>query len=112
MGKQMEKWYVAAKKADFEKWAAEFGISPVLARILRNRELTEEKQVERFLRGTLEDCYSPWLLKDMDKAVELLLEAVEEGTSVRVIGDYDVDGICSSCILIRGLRRWGQRWTG
>lgn len=108
----MEKWYVAAKKADFEKWAAEFGISPVLARILRNRELTEEKQVERFLRGTLEDCYSPWLLKDMDKAVELLLEAVEEGTSVRVIGDYDVDGICSSCILIRGLEALGAKVDG
>ena len=92
----MEKWYVAAKRADFNKWAEEFGISPVLARILRNRELTEEAEIRKFLWGTLQDCYSPWLLKDMDKAVELILEAVAEGCHIRVIGDYDVDGICSS----------------
>ena len=62
----MEKWYVAAKKADFDKWAKEFHISPVTARILRNRDLTEESQIRKFLYGKLEDCYSPWLLKDMD----------------------------------------------
>ena len=64
----MEKWYVAAKKADFDKWAKEFHISPVTARILRNRDLTEESQIQKFLYGKLEDCYSPWLLKDMDRA--------------------------------------------
>lgn len=105
----MEKWFVAAKKADFDKWAAEFHISPVLARILRNRDLTDEAQVERFLHGTLKDCYSPWLLKDMDKAVELILNAVEQGVSLRVIGDYDVDGICSSYILTKGLGLLGAR---
>lgn len=103
----MEKWYVAAKRADFNKWAEEFGISPVLARILRNRELTEETEIRKFLWGTLQDCYSPWLLKDMDKAVELILEAVAEGCHIRVIGDYDVDGICSSYILTKGLQLTG-----
>lgn len=106
---QMEKWYVAAKKADFEKWAAEFGISPVIARILRNRDLTESGGIRKFLYGTLEDCYSPWLLKDMDRAVELLLKAVEEKTAIRVIGDYDVDGICSSYILTKGLQLLGAK---
>ena len=105
----MEKWYVAAKRADFNKWAEEFGISPVLARILRNRELTEEAEIRKFLWGTLQDCYSPWLLKDMDKAVELILEAVAEGCHIRVIGDYDVDGICSSYILTKGLQLIGAR---
>lgn len=105
----MEKWFVAAKKADFEKWAAEFHISPVLARILRNRDLTDETQVERFLHGKLKDCYSPWLLKDMEKAVELILEAVGQGVSLRVIGDYDVDGICSSYILTKGLGLMGAK---
>lgn len=105
----MEKWFVAAKKADFDKWAREFHISPVLARILRNRDLTESDQVERFLHGTLEDCYSPWLLKDMDRAVELILEAISQGISFRVIGDYDVDGICSSYILTRGLEVFGAK---
>lgn len=104
-----EKWFVAAKKADFEKWAAEFHISPVVARILRNRDLTEETEVRRFLYGTLEDCYSPWLLKDMDKAVSLILEAIERQCFIRVIGDYDVDGICSSYILTKGLQLLGAR---
>lgn len=105
----MEKWYVAAKRADFNKWAEEFGISPVLARILRNRELTEETEIRKFLWGTLQDCYSPWLLKDMEKAVELILEAVAEDCHIRVIGDYDVDGICSSYILTKGLQLLGAR---
>lgn len=105
----MEKWYVAAKKADFNKWAAEFGISPVAARILRNRDLMESSEIRKFLYGTLEDCYSPWLLKDMDRAVEVLLEAIAEQTAIRVIGDYDVDGICSSYILTKGLQVLGAK---
>lgn len=100
----MEKWLVAAKKADFNKWAEEFHISPVLARILRNRDLTEEEDIRKFLYGSLEDCYSPWLLKDMDKAVESLQQAMAEGLHIRVIGDYDVDGICSAYILTKGLQ--------
>lgn len=105
----MEKWYVAAKKADFEKWAAEFQISPVLARILRNRGLTEEEQVGRFLNGGLADCHSPWLMKDMDRAVEAIVEAAGRGDLIRVIGDYDVDGVCSAYILTKGLRAIGAR---
>ncbi len=103
----MEKWMVAAKRADFDRWAQRFGISPVLARILRNRNLTEEAQVDKFLNGTLRDCYSPWLLKDMDRAVEAVQEAVMQGKRIRIIGDYDVDGICSAYILTKGLRALG-----
>ncbi len=104
-----EKWYVAAKKADFEGWARKFHISPVVARILRNRGITQEDQAERFLYGELRDCHSPWLLKDMDRAVELICAALQEGISLRVIGDYDVDGICSSYILTRALVLLGAR---
>lgn len=103
----MEKWYVAAKKADFNKWAEMFRISPVMARILRNRDLTEEAEIQKFLYGTLEDCYSPWLLQDMDKAVEQILQAIAEHKAIRVIGDYDVDGVCSAYILTRGLQTLG-----
>ena len=103
----MEKWMVAAKKADFWKWAEEFGIDPVVARILRNRDLTDEEQVRKFLRGTLVDCHSPWLLKDMDKAVEIVDNAIKQGQKIRVIGDYDVDGICSSYILTKGFAYLG-----
>lgn len=105
----MEKWYVSAKKADFDKWAKEFHISPVLARILRNRELTDEQEIRKFLYGTLEDCYSPWLLKDMDKAVEVLKDAIAKKKYIRVIGDYDVDGICSAYILTKGLKSAGAQ---
>ena len=92
----MEKWFVSAKKADFEEWSRKFQISPVIARILRNRDLTREEEIQKFLRGTLADCYSPWLLKDMDRAVEAIMEAIACGEFIRIIGDYDVDGICSS----------------
>lgn len=105
----MEKWYVAAKKANFNAWARQFHISPVVARILRNRDLTEETEIRKFLYGTLADCYSPWLLKDMGKAVDAICDAIGEGFSIRVIGDYDVDGICSSYILTKALQLLGAR---
>lgn len=105
----MEKWYVAAKRADFNAWAAKFHISPVTARILRNRDVTDESEVQSFLYGTLADCHSPWLLKDMEKAVEEILTAIEAGMSVRVIGDYDVDGICSAYILTKTLQILGAK---
>ena len=103
----MEKWLVSAKKADFNTWAEKFGISPVLARIIRNRDITEESQVRSFLQGTLKDCHSPWLLYHMDKAVDLIIRKIQEKEPIRVIGDYDVDGICSSYILTRGLQLLG-----
>ncbi len=106
---KMEKWYVTMKKADFDGWARKFNITPVVARILRNRNMTGEEEVRKFLGGTLEDCYSPWLLKDMDRAVEEILAAIESDISIRVIGDYDVDGVCASYILTKGLQILGAR---
>jgi single-stranded-DNA-specific exonuclease len=103
----MEKWFVAAKKADFDKWAHDFNITPVLARILRNRDLTDEEQVDRFLHGKLDDLHSPWLLKDMEKAVDIIIDAVTAKNKIRIIGDYDVDGICSSYILTKGFLTLG-----
>ena len=100
----MEKWFVAAKKADFEAWSREFRISTVLARILRNRDLMQKEEIEKFLHGTLGDCYAPWLMKDMDKAVDYIMQAIDKGVKIRVIGDYDVDGICASFILTKGLQ--------
>jgi len=104
-----EKWMVAAKKADFDSWAERFRISPVVARILRNRDLTEEQNIEKFLYGTLADCYEPWLMKDMDKAVDAICDAIKQEKYIRVIGDYDVDGICAAYILTKGLKFLGAR---
>lgn len=99
----MAKWFEIRKGADFNKIGEKYGISPVLARIIRNREIIEEEQIQKFLYGSLEDIYDGNLLKDMEKAVSILNEKIRLGKKIRVIGDYDVDGICASYILKRGL---------
>ncbi len=105
----MAKWMVAAKKADFNKIAREYEISPVLARIMRNRDVTEEADIRKFLKGTLDDLYSPFLMKDMDKAAACILEKIDTSAAIRVIGDYDVDGICSTYILMTGILQLGGK---
>ncbi len=103
----MSKWFVTAKKADFNKISEEFGISPVIARIIRNRDVEGSDAIRKFLYGSKKDLYSPMLLKDMDKAVEIIREAIEGNKKIRVIGDYDVDGICATHILCTGLKEAG-----
>lgn len=99
----MAKWFMAAKKADFNKIAQQFHIDPVIARIMRNRDLVTEEEMQLFLRGTLEDLHEPRQLKDVEKAVRILNEKIKTGKKIRIIGDYDVDGICSTYILFKGL---------
>lgn len=99
----MEKWFVATKKADFEGIAKRFKIDPVIARIIRNRDITDDKKIEEFLHADLSSLNSPWLLKDMDKAVEIILNKINSGKKIRIIGDYDIDGVCSTYILMKGL---------
>lgn len=103
----MAKWFVAAKKADFNKIAKEFGISPVTARILRNRGLTRDEEFRKFLYGTVDDMYPPEALLGMEEAAALLTAKIREGKKIRVIGDYDADGVCASCILHQGLKEAG-----
>lgn len=103
----MSKWMVAAKKADFDAISRKYHISPVLARIIRNRDVVADQDIDRFLNGTREHLYAPRLLKDMDKAVDILLEKIAQGKHIRIIGDYDIDGICSTYILYRGLTECG-----
>lgn len=105
----MEKWLVAAKKADFREWSRKFKIDPVLARIIRNRDVETEGAVERFLYGTMKDCYSPWLLQGMEQGIRLLQQEIAQGSNIRVIGDYDVDGVCSTFILTEGLQKLGAK---
>lgn len=105
----MEQWYVAAKKADFGKIAEEFGIDPVLARIIRNRDVEGSENIRKFLYGGKEGLYAPELLKDSEKGAGLLHRAIAEKKKIRVIGDYDVDGICAAHILSSGLQRAGAQ---
>ena len=103
----MAKWMISAKKADFVKIAETYGIDPVIARIIRNRDIVGDAQINSFLNGTLDDLYSPRLLYDMEKAVRFVLSKIKEKASIRIIGDYDIDGICSAYILLRGLHVCG-----
>ena len=103
----MANWFVAAKKADFNKIAQEFQISPVLARLIRNRDICGAEEIRKYLRGGMEDLYDPWLLKDMDRAVSVIKEAIAEKKKIRVIGDYDIDGVCATCILVKSFRSLG-----
>lgn len=105
----MAKWMVSAKKADFAKIAETFRIDPVIARIIRNRDIIGDEEINRFLHGTLEDLHEPRLLYDMEKAVAFMLSEIGRGASVRIIGDYDIDGICATYILLRGLRFCGAK---
>ena len=105
----MAKWMVSAKRADFAKIAERFQIDPVIARIIRNRDIVEEEQIDFFLNGTIEDLHAPRLLYDMEKAVAFMLSKIKKNAPIRIIGDYDIDGICSAYILLRGLKACGAK---
>ena len=102
-----KKWMITAKRADFNEIARACGISPVLARLIRNRDVIGVEETRRFLGGKIEDLHDPRLLPDADKAVDILTEKIRNGNKIRIIGDYDVDGICSSFILWHSLRAFG-----
>lgn len=102
-------WMLQTKKADFNALATRFKISPVTARIIRNRDVVGEREIERYLFGNLDDLYDPHLLKDMDRAVDILKGKIENGLRIRIVGDYDIDGICSTYLLYQGLGRCGAK---
>ena len=103
----MEKWYMSAKRADFMAIGRKFGIDPVIARVIRNRGIVGDDAIRMFLYGDLSDLHDPFLFKEMDKAVKIIREKIREGAHIRIIGDYDIDGIMSSYILRRGLKELG-----
>lgn len=102
-----EKWMLQTKRADFEELAKYHGISPVTARIIRNRDVVGMESMDKYLKGGLKDMYSPYLLKDMELTVTILMEKVREKKSIRIVGDYDIDGVCSTYLLYRALNEIG-----
>ena len=104
MGKN---WVVTAKRADFNQIAHDFNISPYLARIIRNRGPVTNEEIDMFLNGKLSDMHDPALLKDMDTAASILTDAIEAQVPIRIIGDYDIDGVCASYVLRRGIEALG-----
>lgn len=103
----MQEWRVYSKKADFQALGDRFGIDPVVARIIRNRDVIDEEAMNRYLNGGMEDLYSPHIMKDMDEGVKIISEAISKGDRIRIIGDYDIDGICSIYILFKGMKKLG-----
>ncbi len=102
-----ERWVLLRKGADFAGIGQKFGISPRLACLIRNRDIIGDEAIETYLHGTIADLEDGMLMRDMDRAVEILMEKIREGAPVRVIGDYDIDGVCATYILLEGLGRLG-----
>ena len=95
------------KKADFNGIAEKYQISPIIARLMRNRDVIGDEAIDFYLNGTVDDLYDGLLMKDMDRAVDILKEKIEEGKKIRVIGDYDIDGVNATYILQQGLAGLG-----
>ena len=102
-----EKWFLQTKKADFNGIAKKYNISPITARLMRNRDVISEKEINQYLNGTINEISSPWLFKGMDKAVNILSIKINNENKIRIICDYDVDGICSGYILHTCLKYLG-----
>lgn len=103
----MEKWFVINKGADFAEIAKRFGISPVTARLIRNREVMGDEAIARYLKGGIGELYDPHLLLDSDRLTDILVQKISEQKKIRVIGDYDIDGVMSTYILYKGITRCG-----
>lgn len=103
----MEKWFITMKKADFGSIAEKYHISPITARLIRNRDVVGDEEIDFYLNGTIADLYDGMLMKDMDRAVEILAEKVREEKPIRIIGDYDIDGVNATYILQEGLSALG-----
>lgn len=103
----MAKWLLTTKRADFQKIGEQFHIHPVTARLIRNRDVIEEEDIRFYLHGSINDLHQPELLKDAEKTVTIILEKIAQKKSIRVIGDYDIDGVMATYILVTGLKRCG-----
>lgn len=103
----MEKWIEIRKGGNFMEMAKKYGIDPLIARIIRNRDITDEKEITEYLYGGKEALHNPHLLKDADKAAEIIAEGIAEKKAMRIIGDYDIDGVNATYILLEGIRRCG-----
>lgn len=102
-----EKWMVFAKKADFNRLGQKYDVDPVVIRVMRNRDVITDKEFETYVNATVDKMYSPWLLYDMENAVNIIKNSIIDKKKIRVIGDYDIDGVCSGHILTAGLEEAG-----
>lgn len=102
-------WKVYAKKADFEGISKKFGIDKVVVRVIRNRDVSNEEDIRKYLFGSLADLSSPLLLRDCEKLVDILIQKIAQNKKIRIVGDYDIDGICSTVILYWTIKMLGGK---
>ena len=103
----MEQWYVYKKKADFQTIGETFQIDPVIARLIRNRDIIDEQDIRKYLYGTMENIADPFLMKGIEEAVHILKDKIAEKKHLRIISDYDVDGVMSNYILWKAITDLG-----
>ena len=102
-------WRVAGKRADFNAIGERFGVDPVVARVITNRGVTGENAISMYLEGDWNSMHDPALMKDMKEAGEIIREKLCDNRRIRIISDYDVDGVTSNYILLLGMRRaWAE----
>lgn len=102
-----EKWFLMTKKADFFEIAKRFQVDPVIARIIRNRDVEGNQAIESYLQSSFSRLHDPMLLKDMEQSVSIIATKIQEKKKIRIVSDYDVDGMMSNYILLKGLERIG-----
>lgn len=107
MENSVDKWKVYAKKANFDEIGEKYGVDPVVARIVRNRDVIDEKSLDMYFRPDLNKIHSPYLMKDIENACEIIEKAIANNKKIEVVGDYDIDGVCSGNILVQGLEELG-----
>ena len=103
----MKKWMLQRKSADFDSIAKKYGISPFLARVIRNRDIITDDEINVYLNGKLDDMHDPFLMKDMEKAASYISDVITENKKIRIVGDYDIDGVCATAILVKSLSYFG-----
>ena len=103
----MENWLVINKKADFKALSEKFGISPITARLIRNRDVVTEEAFEQYLSGDISHLNDPHLLKDVDRLCAILKEKIVQQKKIQIIGDYDIDGVMATYILYEGISKAG-----
>ena len=103
----MRKWVVAAKRADFKAIGEKYHIDQVTARLIRNRDVVGDKAIQEYLYGTMKDMHNPEKMKGVVQAADILIQKIQSQKSIRIIGDYDIDGVTSTYILYTGLKKCG-----
>ena len=106
---KVKKWIVYAKKADFKLLSEKYGMDQVIMRILRNRDINTDEEINLYLNGGMKDIYDPALLPDAQKAIEIIKENIDAGNRIRIVGDYDIDGVCATYILSSVLKELSAR---